>query len=236
MNLQELQDELRARIRDRIRRGELTGVGLARRAGFPQGHLSTFLTSRRGLSLQSMDRLLDSLGIDLLDLVRVEDLRRRLVPPKPEENVEKVALVAADDVALARFAPHQILETRSFNKAFLRRLKPNDGGARRDWLRFVMIKLDLRSARQLLICESSRATLLIDRRYNSLQPYRQLQPNLYAVTFPRRCAIGYVSLVGNALVLRPRDPHQPMEMLRLERGRSYSDYIMGRICHVGLEF
>ena len=68
MRLQDLQDELRAHIRARIDRGELTGTGLSREAGFQQGHLSNFLNARRGLSLESMDRLLETLNIGVLDL------------------------------------------------------------------------------------------------------------------------------------------------------------------------
>ena len=72
-----LQDQLRDHIRARIRRKELTGSGLARAAGFPQGHLSNFLNARRGLSLESMDRLLQTLGIEVLDLVSADDIQGR---------------------------------------------------------------------------------------------------------------------------------------------------------------
>ena len=123
MNLQDLQDQLRTHIRARIGRGELSGVTLARAADFPQGHLSNFLNARRGLSLESMDRLLETLDIGVLDLVDTGDIQRRFVLPRAGDAVEKIAVVSAENAALARFAPDQILETRSFNKSFLRRLK-----------------------------------------------------------------------------------------------------------------
>jgi len=135
---------------------------------------------------------------------------------------------------LARFAPDQILETRSFNKSFLRKLKPRDAEDRRDWLRFVLIRMAVRGA-NLFPARTSTAVLLIDRHYSSLQPYRRLQPNVYAVSFGGRCVMGYVSVFDDYVVLRPRDPQQEVEMLRIERGRSYSEYIIGRVCHVGLE-
>lgn len=234
MKLQDLQDQLRTHIRARIARGELTGVGLARAADFPQGHLSNFLNARRGLSLESMDRLLETLDIGVLDLVDAKDIHERFVLPGAAEGVEKIAVVSAENAALARFAPSQVLETRSFNKSFLRKLKPRSAEDRRDWLRFVLIKLDLKGARQFSL-GTSTAVLLIDRHYSSLQPHRRLQPNVYAVSFGGRCVMGYVSVFDNYLVLRPRDPQQEVEMLRIERGRSYSEYIVGRVCHVGLE-
>jgi hypothetical protein len=234
MKLQDLQDQLRTHIRARIARGELTGIGLARAADFPQGHLSNFLNARRGLSLESMDRLLETLDIGVLDLVNAKDIQERFVLPDAAEGVEKIAVVSAENAALARFAPDQVLETRTFNKSFLRRLKARSDEDRRDWLRFVLIKLDLKSARQFPL-GTSTAILLIDRHYSSLQPYRRLQPNVYAVSFGGRLVVGYVSLFDDYLVQRPRDPRQEVEMLRIERGRSYSEYIVGRVCHVGVE-
>lgn len=235
MKIQNLQDHLRVHIRTRIGRGEWTGVSLARAADFPQGHLSNFLNARRGLSLESMDRLLDTLGIGVLDLVDEQEIRARARLPNSKDGVESIALVAAENAAMARFAPEQILETRSFSRSFLRRLKPRHAEDRRDWLRFVLIRLDVKNARCMFSLAASAATLLIDRHYSSLQPYRRLRPNLYAVRASEGCALRYVSLFGDSLVLRPRDPRQEAELLRIEHGRNYSDYIVGRVCHVGLE-
>ena len=89
MNLQDLQDQLRAHIRARIGRGELSGVSLARAADFPQGHLSNFLNARRGLSLESMDRLLETLDIGVLDLVDTQDIQQRFVLPKAGQGCRK---------------------------------------------------------------------------------------------------------------------------------------------------
>ena len=47
--------------------------------------------------------------------------------------------------------------------------------------------------------------------------------------------MGYVSVFDDYLLVRSRDSQAQVEMLRIERGRSYSDYIVGRVCHVGLE-
>jgi hypothetical protein len=78
-------------------------------------------------------------------------------------------------------------------------------------------------------------TLLVDRHYNSLQPYRRFRPNIYAVHAEARCLIGYVSVSGDHLVLRPQNPQHSVELVRIERGRSYHDYIVGRVCYVGFE-
>jgi len=233
VTLQDLQEQLRVHIRARIGRGELTGIGLARAADFPQGHLSNFLNARRGLSLESMDRLLDTLGIGILDLLETKEIEEHVELPR-KDGVERIALVSPEHAALARFAPEQILETRSFNKSFLRKLRARDAEDRRDWLRFVVIRLELKGV-PLIALRTARAALLIDRHYSSLDPYRRFQPNLYVVSFGGRCNMGYVSLFDDYLLVRTRDPQQEVEMLRIERGRSYSEYVVGRVCHVGLE-
>jgi hypothetical protein len=233
MTVQQLQDRLRSHIRARISRNELSGSGLARAASLPQGHLSNFLNSRRGLSLGSMDRLLRALHIGVLDLARLEDVER-LRTRRSSEPVESVAMVSAENAALARFSARQVLETRSFSKSFLRRLRPRVAVDRSDWLRFVVIKLDARNSCGFFP-RSTATTLLVDRHYNSLQPYRRFQPNLYAVSIGRRCVAAQISVCDNCLMLRPREPRQPIEVVRIEPGRSCFDYIVGRVCHIGLE-
>jgi len=236
MRLQDLQDKLRAHIRARIDRGELTGTGLSREAGFQQGHLSNFLNARRGLSLESMDRLLDTLNIGVLDLADLKDIEQRVPHPAGASGFESVAVVSGEQAArLPRFTPEQVRESRNFSKSFLRKLKPNDASNRSEWLRFVLLQLDAKAAGGMFPHIPAGATLLVDRHYNSLQPYRRLQPNIYAVHAEARCLIGYVSVSGDHLVLRPQNPQHSVELVRIDRGRSYHDYIVGRVCHVGFE-
>ena len=233
MTIQHLQDRLRAHIRARIARGDLTGSRLAHAAALPQGHLSNFLNSRRGLSLESLDRLLRVLHIGVLDLAGHEELRRRLLP-RSDPDVEAIPLVAERHAGLARFATHQVLETRNFSRSFLRRLTPRPAVDRSDWLRFVLVKLDARHAGGFFP-RSAAVTLLVDRYYNSLEPYRRLQSNWYAVALGGRCLAAQVTVCDNCLVLRPREPRQPIEVVHIEPGQSYCDYIVGRVCHIAME-
>jgi len=235
MTLHDLQEQLRAHIRARIGRGELTGSGLARTAAIPQGHLSNFLNSRRGLSLESMDRLLAALQIGVLDLVNSQE-----IPPRPpprrhrRDPVELIARVAPENAALARFTADQVLETRGFRRAFLRRLQARIEVDRHDWLRFALVRVDSTTARGMFP-GAVTTTLLIDRHYSSLEPYRRFHPNIYVLSFGGRCVVANLSLCDNCLVLRRRDPQQEIEIIRIERGRSYCDYVVGRVCYVGLE-
>jgi len=102
MRITDLENSLRAHIWARIHRGELTGAGLSRDAGFQQAHMSNFLNARRGLSPEAMDRLPDVLQIDVLDLADPEELRvRALRRPERASSFDRVPLVLLQDAAFA---------------------------------------------------------------------------------------------------------------------------------------
>ena len=73
-------DDLRARLvnnlRLRVRSGAATERGLARQVGISQPHLHHVLKGKRLLSLERADEVLHRLGLDILDLVTVEELRQ----------------------------------------------------------------------------------------------------------------------------------------------------------------
>ena len=235
MRFQDLQDKLRLHIRARLDRGDLTGIELSQSAGFQQAHLSNFLNGRRGLSLETMDRLLDTLDLGILDLVEPHEIAARaaLAAAAPGENV--VLVSCADAARLPVFPPGHVRDSLRFPRSFLRRLKAHDIAHRAEWMRFVLVRLEAREAAALLSRAVAGVTLLIDRQYNSLEPYRRLLPNMYVVYAHGHCSVGYVSVAGGQLVLRPRSRECPLEMIRLERGRHYSDYIVGRVCHAVVE-
>lgn len=113
MRITDLQDSLRAHIWARIHRGELTGTGLSRDAGFQQAHMSNFLNARRGLSPEAMDRLLDVLQVDVLGLADPEELRlRALQRPERASAFDSVPLVSMQDAAFAsRIPPQHVRES-----------------------------------------------------------------------------------------------------------------------------
>jgi hypothetical protein len=74
MDFLELRERLVAHLRDRVRTGELTERGLARISGVSQPHIHNVLKGKRLLSLEMSDSILRQLRIDLLDLMKPEDL------------------------------------------------------------------------------------------------------------------------------------------------------------------
>jgi len=237
MRISDLQDNLRAHIWARIHRGELTGSGLSRDAGFQQAHMSNFLNARRGLSPEAMDRLLEVLGVDVLDLADPEELRlRALQRPERASSFDSVPLVSLHDAAFSPGIPsRRVLDSLKFRKRFLNRLKADTVGDRSSWLRFVMVRADTGSVRAMSPRLGPGAVLLLDRHYNSLQPYRRGAQNLYAVRAGDECVVRYAAAASGRIILRPHNEEWPVELLEIAYGKGFAHYIVGRVCHIAVE-
>ncbi|HVP49942.1 MAG TPA: hypothetical protein VMT56_01840 [Candidatus Bathyarchaeia archaeon] len=237
MRITDLEDSLRAHIWARIHRGELTGMGLARDAGFQQAHISNFLNARRGLSPEAMDRLLDVLQVDILDLADPEELRlRALQRPERASSFDSVPLVSLQDAAFAMAIPaRRVLDSLKFRKRFLNRLKPDTIGDRGHWVRFVAVRADPDSGRAMAPRLAPGAVCLLDRHFNSLRAYHRGSPNLYAVQFGDQCVIRYVAVGSGRVILRPHSDQWPVELVEIAAGKGFAHYIAGRICHVAME-
>jgi hypothetical protein len=79
------------------------------------------------------------------------------------------------------------------------------------------------------------ATVLIDRHYNSLKPHRKSEPNMYAIARRGTVTVNYVEVAGDNVILRPHNQAFPVEVVSIEPGKTAADYILGRICYVGVE-
>jgi transcriptional regulator with XRE-family HTH domain len=69
MNFWELERRMLARVRDRVRRGDLTERGLARLVGVSQPHIHNVLKGKRDLSREAADAILSALNMDLAELM-----------------------------------------------------------------------------------------------------------------------------------------------------------------------
>ena len=237
MKFKALQDNLRKILQQRIEAGELTGLRLAQQTGFKQAHISNFLNRKRGFSIEGMDKVLQVQHLSVLDLLDPAEVNKRasILPPSGDD-FENVILTDCSTAATEPLiASMHVKEILKFKKSFLHKLKPEIDGDRSAWQRFVLIKLDPRDAQAMSPRLTSGATLLIDRHYNSLKPYRKGELNLYAVLKNDMCTVRYVEVAGDQLVLRPHNPQANLESISLEETKSPSDYVVGRICQIGQE-
>ncbi len=237
MKFKILQDNLRKILRERIEAGELTGLHLARQTGFKQAHISNFLNRKRGLSIEGMDKVLSVQHLSVLDLLDPAEVNKRasILPPSADD-FENVLLTDPSTAAIQPFiTAAQVIEILKFKKTVLRKLKPETEGDRSAWHRFVLIRLDPKDAVPMVPRLTPGATLLIDRHYNSLKPYRKGEFNMYAVLKNDTCAVRYVEVAGSHIILRPHNQSSPIEVLPIAESKSASDYLVGRICQVSSE-
>ncbi len=237
MKFRKLQERLRELLLASIEAGDLTGMEVAQLAGFQQAHICNFLNRKRSLSLDAMDRVLTALRLSVLDLLDPAEVGKRATIMLPsEDEFENIVLVdgaiAAGEPAITSESVREILK---FKKTFLRRLRPEPASPREDWRRFVLVKVDARDGMSMYPRLLPGSTLLIDRHYNSLKPYRRNEQNMYAVRVNGGCTVKYVQVAGSNLVLRPHNQAYPVAVLPIEAGKRFSDYIVGRVCHVGIE-
>jgi transcriptional regulator with XRE-family HTH domain len=259
MSFVALQESLRKELRKRIEAGQLTGMELARRTGFTQAHISNFLNRKRGLKLSALDRMLKAIGLTLYDLLDPHELMRfAAVPPGGDEDYVDVPLVEGAIAAGSEvIVNEEVKELLKFRRAFLNRIRADLGAPpRKFWTRFVLIKVDAREGMSMWPRLNPGSTLLVDRHYNSLRPYRKHDRNMYAVRKGDGCTVKYVERLRRGqladhgaqssavrgdtageefLILRPHNPDYPVEILPVEEGQTYADLLVGRIAHVALE-
>src|SRR5579863_5390430 len=183
MKFKVLQENLRKTLWSRIDEGDLTGLRLAQQTGFKQAHISNFLNRKRGLSLAGMDKVLNVQHLSVLDLLDPDEVNKRasILPPSDDE-FENVLVV---DAAIAATEPllmsMNVKDMVKFKKSFLRRLRSEVEGDRDKWERFVVLKVESREGMSMYPRLLPGATVLVDRHYNSLKPYRKGESNMYAV-------------------------------------------------------
>ena len=226
MNFTQMHERLRLELLRRINRGTLSVSLLARQTGFGQAHLSNFLHTRRQLSLQALDRVLTAQHLaadDLLPFIQQ-------TADAAAEDAGKVPIVF---YPAALFEPyirpaivHSMLQLPA---GVLHSLLPRPSKPRRAWQRFVAIRISKGEAQGMDPIIRSHAVALVDRHYNSLEPYRHDQPNIFAVKNGAHIQLRHVDFVSNRVVLRPYNRAFPVELVELGIHESPGDLIAGRI-------
>jgi hypothetical protein len=200
---------------------------LARQTGFGQSHLSNFLHSRRTLSLEALDRILFAQHITVGDLLPVSS--------RPFDALEWEArgIVPLVSHAAALFEPHiresSVRTMLQVPARLLAAARSRPATHKKPWVRFVAISMSAAEALPMDPVVQPDATVLLDRHYHSLAPYRPHRPNLYAVRNGSHLELRYVDFAANRLVLRPHNLAFTVELLEIPLGETPADSIAGRV-------
>ncbi len=233
MTFENLQENLRRLLRQRIEGGALTGLALAEQAGFRQAHISNFLNGKRGLSAEGMDKVLRVQKISVLDLLEQRELAHYLrASVESPPRFENVCLVDATVASTsATILSSQVRDILMYQKDFLDKLRPAPEGRRPEGERFVAIRADRENAMRMHPRLRSGAVLLLDRHYTSMKPYGR-EANVYAVRRQGECVISYVEIAGDRLLLRPHNLQCAVEVVQ---GKDPAKFLVGRVCHASVE-
>jgi transcriptional regulator with XRE-family HTH domain len=234
MGFVSLQESLRRELRRRINAGETSGTLLARKSGFTQAHISNFLNRKRGLKLRALDRMMKALGVTVYDLLDPHELVSHAAFPPASAgdthlDVPVVEAEAATSPVIMRQHSRQMLK---FRRAFLDRLRATPAAGRKSWTRFVALQVDAGEAEAMWPRTSGRATVLVDRHYTSLAPYRSGRRNIYAVQRNSGILVRFAESSDGSLLLQPRNPGFPAVILPAD---SAAELIIGRVAQVSLK-
>lgn len=225
MNFAELHELLRQELVHRIEAGLLTGTRLAQLTGFRQAHISNFLNRRRSLSLDGLDRVLES------QRITIDQLLPAKINLAAAEAVEVVPVISPLTAILQpRLAPASIIESLHLAAARLEGGPSRAVGMRAEWQRFVAIRVEAQQAAAMAPLLPRGAIVVLDRHYISLAPFRAVQPNLYAVRSGNTLLLRYVDLDDTNLILRPLSLEHPIQLLALPAPLSLQDFLVGRVC------
>jgi hypothetical protein len=204
-----------------------------------RAHISNFLRGRRSLSQQGLDRVLAAQHLTVGELIEERPLPLELsaaaAEPGPAEHaIPVVSPAAAMEEPLIR--PDLVIEMVSIAQSRLDGHRAQPSARVAHWQRFVAIRADGAQAAAMDPVIPAGATVVVDRHYNSLAPYRAQQRTVLAVRTgagPHAALVlRYVDLDAGMLILRPLSAGFPVQLLALGPRSRPEDAIVGRVCLV----
>ncbi len=206
-------------------------------AGFQQAHISNFLTQKRFLSLEGLDRVLATQNLSVLDLLPAEASRSSRARHQSASLTQSISVVTHSAAATsARIQPSEIIDTIEVPDAVLHFSRERPIAGRAFWQRFVAIRADGLHAAAMEPLLRQNSAVVIDRHYNSLALYRSQSPTVYAVHAAAALHMCFLEFDDDTLILRPRNPQIPVRLIELAANEQPGDYIVGRACYVLSEF
>lgn len=233
MKFDNLHENLRLEILRRIDRGLLSGATLARATGFQQAHISNFLNRKRLLSLDGLDRVLETQNISILDLLPAAELPS-IPPPGQIGSLSRTVAIVTHTAATSspRIQQQDILESVEVPDMVLHLARSAPAPGRISWQRFVAVRVDAQQSAAMEPLLRQNFVAVIDRHYNSLALYRSHSPTIYAVSTVETLHLSFLEFEADRLIIRPRNHQFPVRLVELSTGEKPVDRIVGRVCYV----
>jgi transcriptional regulator with XRE-family HTH domain len=230
MTFSQLQERIRLELLRRIERGTLSVSLLARQTGLGQPHISNFLHGKRGFSHTSLDKILAAQRLQIEDLLPA---RRELSGVLNEGQIEAVVWIPLVPHAVAAQDPYirasSTLEMLPFAGFWVKGLEERCSKARKQWDRFVAVKIRAEEARAMEPVVEADAVVLLDRHYTSFHPFRQGGVNLYGARVGSQLVVRYAQFQEERVVLRAYQAKVKADVMEATPGEAASDLLVGRV-------
>ncbi len=230
MDLSQFQERVRLELLRRIERGTLSVSLLARQTGLGQPHVSNFLHGKRGVTLKTLQKMMGSQRLQIEDLL---PSRAEASGVLSEGQIEGLVWIPLVSHVVAMQDPYirvsSTLKMLPFSGEEVQKLRARCSGARRQWDRFVAIRISAAEARPMEPVVKPDGVVLIDRHYTSFHTYREDEENLYAARVGSQLVVRYAQFQGERVVLRAYQPKVRAEVLQPKPGEPANDLLVGRV-------
>ncbi|MGB9076278.1 MAG: hypothetical protein WCC26_05535 [Terracidiphilus sp.] len=230
MTFSQLHECLRLELVRRIQRGTLTVSLLSRQTGLAQAHVSNFLLGKRGLSRNSMDRVLHAQRLEVDDLLPYRETRDAKI-----FSVGDIAVIPVVSYATAATVPilhrSDALEGMPLSAATLKSMRARAPNRRLSWERFVAVRVLGADALPMHPLIVPRTLVLIDRLDTLPDRHRSRKPKLFAVRRGGGLAFRYAEFQADRLILRPHNLAFPVDVLAFDED-TRNTIIVGRVAIV----
>jgi len=234
MNFLQLQERVRLELLRRIERGTLSVSLLARQTGLGQAHVSNFLHGRRGLSLGTLDKMLGTLRMQIADLLPEQ---RGVFLEKQIGPVVQVPLVPHSVAIFEPYLrPSSVEVVLPFPGVVVTGLEARCVSARRQWERFVAVRISAEDAAAMMPVLRADAVVLLDRHYTSFRSYREGVANLYGARVGTQLLVRYAQHQADRVVLRPFRVEANVDVVEVGGKETASDVLVGRVVVVVNEY
>lgn len=233
MTFRQMQERLRHELLRRIERRTLSVSLLARQTGLGQAHVSNFLHGRRALSLTALDAILKAQQLEFEDLLPA---RREVVGGMLSGQVGEAVQLPLVSATTAMFEPYlrpsNVQSMLPFPAEALSGLLVRCSTARKQWERFVVVRMGAEEVRAMAPMLMAEALVVVDRHYNSFRAYREGVANVFAVRVGGRMVVRYADMQLGRVVLRPEGREFAVEVVEPGPGETANDLLVGRVALV----
>lgn len=224
MGHREQKIKLRLLVRQWMEANDFSVTETAKKIGTEQSTLSNYLRGHTLIGDTLLGKILDTLKIDEVALLGVP-------PPLLADPLGTVPLVSQLAAISASTITSGVLDRIiTADVPFLQKLPSYCNSERREWTRFVAIKVDQLQAEFMSPILNKSAEIIIDRHYQRIDKLFDDRRPIFAIADKGILRLGFVFVAGDHWTLRPPSMIVELNEIYFEGKPPRPPYVVGRVC------